>query len=330
LISCQAATWARLHEFFIQLGSITSGVAFCSIMVVPLSLGHFSPVSQRASLLTLVLGLYTGLKSVQAVGSSTKSSRSAALLTDAVDRDSHLLTIDAIRQLTDRHKAGQNQLQDIVGGRTQKEHDISTATQSSLTTQQGKLSHEQLLEQYNQKLWREAELEAEQESRTDEQLRRQQISLKKAQEQGPKTQQKEPQPERSPVGMVRLWWNAISWVHVCQALGVCLVALCLTAVRSLLWPSLSSFRVTWAHKVLTSHCPASLAAGGAAAPCEKGGENRSLYLYELTSRKYPDLQDLKGDLEARLQAIAESGRGTAVFAVGSAPPGEMAGSCAQQ
>lgn len=275
----------------------------------------------RASWLTLVLGLHSCCTSVSAIVSSSDA--------DAADRSqgNRLFTIDALRHLSGQQKLEHNQLQDIAGGQAQN---APAAVQGTLTNQRGKLSHQQMLDQYNQNLWREAELEAEQESRTEDQLRRQQMSQKKAQEQVPTTQQKDPQPDQSLVNMLSLWWNTTSRVHIYQVFGVGLVALFLSAAWFLTCPSRNTSRSTWAKKA-PSHGVTAASVGSEVGQCEaEDGENRSLYLYELTSHKYPDLQELKGDLETRLQAIAKEGRGTAVFAVGSAPPGEMASSCAQQ
>lgn len=280
----------------------------------------------RASLLTLVLGLHSGCTSVRAIVSSSDAadrSQGKSLLTLAADRSQRIDLSDALRQelALGQQKLEHKVLQDLAGGQAQK---APAAAQGSLADQHGTLSHQQELEQYNQKLWREAEMEAEQEYNAPRQM-----PHGKAQEQSPTTQQnKDPQPEPSLVNMLSLWWKTTSRVHIYQAFGVGLVALFFVAARFLACPSRNRSRSTWANKASSDGATAVGSEGG---QCEEeDGESGSLYLYELTSRKYPDLQELKGDLEARLQAIAKEGRGTAVFAVGSAPPGEMASSCAQQ
>jgi len=282
--------------------------------------GHLDRILQRASFLTLILGLHSGLTHVQAV-----------VNLDADRSESNrLLTIDAIRHMTNQQKEGNNRLQDTAGGQVQRQQDVAPA-QAASTNKRLKPSHQQMLDQYNQRLWREAELEAEQESRSENQMRQQRMLQKKALERGPEPQQKSPQPQpgQTLLGMLRLCWNTASRAQVCQALGLCLVGLCLAASRFLTCPSRCSRR-----SEVTSKAP-SLGVAARHTPsedeqCEEGGDNKSLYLYELTSRKYPDLEELKGDLDARLQAIAKKGRGSVVFAVGSGPPSEMASSCAQQ
>lgn len=288
-------------------------------------LGHLGPVSQRISLFALVLGPLSGLKSVQAIVSSDA---------DAVDRSegNRLFTVDALRHMSNQ-RVDLTQLQDNAGGLTHKQHDSPAASQVTATSKRGKVVHQQSLDQYNQKLWREAELEAEQESRNEEQLRQLRMSQKAQVQRSQKQQQKlQPQPPQSFYGMLRLWWNTTSQVvHVCQALGLCLVTLCLAAaIFGVHVLPRSSCRWASANKAPPHSVPAMPIKSESGQCEEEHGGNKSLYLYELTSRKYPDLQELKGDLEARLQAIAKGGRGTAVFAVGSAPPGEMASSCAQQ